>query len=301
MSEPDWNDFRFLVALSKSGSVAGAARLLSVDNSTVSRRLAAIEQALDAQLLLRGGREFSWTAEGLVAVAAAERIGAEVQAVTRAVHAAKRGVDGMVRLTCPSGMAGLLASMVKQGAERYPALTIEITGKRANVDLARGEADIAVRMVKPTEPDLVARAGVEAAWVLVTSEVYARAHALPKTEHDVKEHPLILYAPDMHTVAGPRWLEERRGDNPGLLRVENSDAAAYAISSGRGIGVVPQMTIHDRSGFVRVFPRPVAVATAWIVYHESNRDSARVRAVVDLLVEFFDNARSAFMGECGGA
>lgn len=297
MTEPDWNDFRFLLALSQGGSVAAAARLLAVDNSTVSRRLAAIEQALGAQLLLRGGREFSWTAEGRLAVTAAESMGVHALEVTRAIRTAKQGVDGVVRISCATGMASALSAVPKLARERYPLLTVEITGKMATVDLAKGDADIAVRMFKPTEADLIARRGVEVGWVVVAAEAYAREHGLPSSEAELQQHPLVLYDVAMLGVPGPRWIEERRGANSALVRYDNTDAASYAIAAGAGIGVTPYMTIHNRDGFVRVFPQPVAWNSGWIVYHQASRDAAKVHAVVDLLVEFFEANQHLFSGK----
>ena len=93
---PDWRDFKVLLALARAGSVAGAARELQVHNSTVSRRLAALEEAVGAKLLIRGGREFSWTAEGRTLLEAAEAMEAATTGALRAVRTSKVGVEGSV-------------------------------------------------------------------------------------------------------------------------------------------------------------------------------------------------------------
>lgn len=281
----EWSDLRVLAALAKGGSVAGAARLLGVDSSTVSRRLTALEEALGAQLVVRSGRELTWTAEGRRALETAERVAEQLEALTREVRAAKTGVSGLVKVSCTPATVLPLSPIVAQGRARHPGLTIELTGQLAMVDLAKGEADVALRAVKPTTTDLVARRGVDIGWFLVASADHPRP--LPSTDDEIAAQPLVLYHAALAEVPGPKWIEQRRRSHTPTMRLDNPDAVTYAIASGAGIGVVPCPSFHDRPGLVRVFDEPVASSHLWIVYHQSHRDSARVRAVVDLLVEHF--------------
>src|SRR5436189_3806137 len=100
---PEWSDFRILLALSRAGSVAGAAKELGVDASTVSRRLTALEEGVGTRLVLRGGRELSWTAEGRAALAGAEAMEATVGEVLRECREAKLQAAGAVRVSVPPG------------------------------------------------------------------------------------------------------------------------------------------------------------------------------------------------------
>jgi len=292
----DWNDLKFLGALAKGGSVAAAARVLSVDTSTVSRRLAALEDALGAQLLIRGGRELVWTKEGRAALAVAERMAERTEELGREIRAAKSAVAGTVKVSCNPPTVIRLAGVVARARERYPDLVVELHGQLAVADLAQGEADVALRSFKPESPDLVARRGVDVGWMLVASEGYAKEHGLPRDVSALAQHALVLYGPAFRQVVGPRWLEERKGEGARCLRFDGPDAVTAAISSGAGIGVVPHPAIHGLPGFVRVFPEPVAWGHLWIVYHHANRDAARIRAVVDLLVEHFANEPEAYGG-----
>jgi len=294
--ELDWNDLKFLCALAKGGSVAAAARLLKVDNSTVSRRLAALEEALGAQLLVRGGREFTWTQEGQAALAVAERMAAQTVELTRAVRAAKSGVVGTVKLSCTPPTVVRLGAVVQAARERYPELVVELHGQLALADLAHGEADLALRAFKPEAADLVARRGIDVGWLLIASAAYAAQHGLPRDESELERHSLVLYAASFRQVPGPRWLEERKGQCASVLRFDNPDAVTAAVSSGAGIGVAPAPSVHGLAGLVRVFPDPVAWGHLWIVYHQANRDAARIRAVVDLLVEHFEKDPEPYTG-----
>lgn len=294
--ELDWNDLTILRALARGGSVAGAARVLSVDASTVSRRLAALEDALGAQLVVRGGRELAWTAEGRLALATAERVEEQIAELGRAVRASKTAVSGTVKVTCTPATVLHLSPIAARARELHPELRVEIAGQLAIADLAKGEADVALRSAKPTAADLVARRGVDVGWYLVASTAYAERSGLPTSEEELAGHPMILYAASMQEVAGPRWAEEHGRGGPGALRLDSPDAVTYAIASGAGLGVIPYPSMHGRADLVRVFPDPVAWNHLWIVYHQSHRDSARVRAVVDLLVRHLEDEACRYTG-----
>jgi DNA-binding transcriptional LysR family regulator len=296
MSEPEWSDFKVILAIGRGGSVAGAARVLGVDHSTVSRRLAALEETLGARLVVRGGRDFCLTNEGRRAVAAAEAVETAIGAVTRDIRSAKLEVAGSVSVSCASGMVNGITSLLPAFLSKQPLLSIELSADNRSVDLARGEADIAIRMVRPTEPGLVARRTFELGWGIYASPAYIAAHGAPACAADFAQHRLIVYNESMLRAPGPRWLEDNRGCAKIALRADNTEMACHAIASGSGVGVVPCFAEHSRPGLVRCFPAPVATATGWLVYHETLRDSARVRAAVDLLVELFDAHASLFSG-----
>ena len=118
MSEAEWSDFKFVLALGRGGSIAGAARLLGVDNSTVSRRLAAVETALGASLIIRGGGEFAFTAEGKLAIAAAEAMEVSAASAASSIRAAKTKLEGQVRISCIPTMLRILMPFQAMVAEK---------------------------------------------------------------------------------------------------------------------------------------------------------------------------------------
>src|SRR5262249_19445929 len=171
--EPEWSDLKILLALSRAGSVAGAARSLGVDQSTVSRRLAALEESVGARLVLRGGREFAFTAEGRTMASAAERAEAAVVEASRSVREGKLEISGKVRVSSLPGLMPPLVRAIAAARETYPALTIELSLDRRAVDLAKGEADMGLRMFRPTEGHLVARKLTDVGWAVYASREYA--------------------------------------------------------------------------------------------------------------------------------
>lgn len=157
LADPEWSDLRFLLAIEAGGSMAGAARILGVDQSTVSRRLSALEQAFGAVLVIRGGRDFAFTQDGKVALDTARAMQAMAQAAQASIRAARTGVEGRVRVSAVPGIVAFLAPFQAQLAREHPGLAVEVASDMARIDLARGEADIALRMRQPVEPDLIAR------------------------------------------------------------------------------------------------------------------------------------------------
>ena len=296
VTEPEWSDFKVLVALSRAGSVAGAARLLAVDHSTVSRRLSALEESVGACLVVRGGRELAWTTEGRTLLTAAEAIETLVAEASRTVRSAKLEVEGSVRLSCPPGLNVPLSRLLPELRAKYPRLDIEIGAENRTVDLRKGEADVAVRMFRPSEPALICKAALELGWAVYAAQSYVAQHGLPASLDELSKHRLVIYVAAMHGVPGPAWLEAHRGSASIAMHVDNTEVAAHAIASGGGIGVIPCISAESRPELVRVFAGTVASHTGYLVYHETLRDTARVRVAVDALTELFEKHAAAFAG-----
>ena len=294
--EPDWSDFKILLALAKGGSVAGAARELDIDHSTVSRRLAALEESLGTRLIVRGGREFAWTSEGRAALEAAKAMEAAVSAATRSLRTAKLEAEGAVRVSCSPGFVPILMRMLPAVRAKHPLLEIEFSGNYNRVDLAKGEADIAIRMAMPSEADLIARRVLECGWCAFASKDYVTAHGLPATFEELAKHHLVLYITAMHNIALLRWMEDYKGANTHSSRVDNLEIMSQVLSSGAGIGTLPYFIGDENANLVRVFHEPIGSNTGYIVYHEAVRNTVRVRATVDALVAFFDSHQNLFTG-----
>ena len=294
--EPDWSDFRVLIALSEAGSVAGAARLLGVDASTVSRRLAALEDAVGATLVIRGGREFAITADGRSVLAAAHEMADATARAANAIRAGKQEVAGLVRLSCIAAFTPALAGLLPLVQERYPALDLAILVSNRLVDLMRGEADIGLRLFRPVEPDLVIKQASDCGWGVYAAKSYAATRGLPASPDELFAHQLILYDDKRNHLPGPAWLDRQARDFGSQIRVDTSTIATQLIASGAGIGVTTCLQGDADPSLVRVFPEPVAFQPCYIVYHESLRGSARIRAMADLLTEFLKAREVQFSG-----
>ena len=285
MAESEWTDYQVLLALAEGGSVAGAARLLNIDPSTASRRLAAVEAALGAVLIVRGGRDFAFTAEGKVALEAAKGMQSLAASAANTIRIAKTEVEGLVRLSCVPGLAAQMILFQGLVEKRHPKLRVEISADFHRADIGKGETDIALRMVEPEEPDLIANQCFELGLFLYAAKSYVARHGLPATREDLKNHKIILYTKRFANIPQFNWIEEYAGANAHTMRAENPDMMRALVASGGGIGIIDFFG-DESPDLVRVFPDPISLNLGWLVYHESARNTARVKAVVGMLTEF---------------
>jgi len=294
--DPDWSDFKVLIAFSEAGSVAGAARLLGVDASTVSRRLAALEDALGAVLIIRSGREFTLTDDGRSALAGAHKMAEATALVANAIRAGRQDVAGTVRLSCTTAFTLVLADLLPLVKAHHPALDLAILVSDRPVDLIRGEADMALRLFRPAEPDLVIKRTGDCGAGVYAAKSYAAAHGLPSSPDELPNHPLILFEEEMSNIPAVNWLERHTRGSGRHVRVGSPTIATRLIAAGAGIGVTTCLEGDSDPSLVRVFPEPIAFQPCYIVYHESLRGSARIRAVADLLAEFLKTKEGEISG-----
>lgn len=296
VSEPDWNDLKAILALYRGGSVASAARILGVDASTVSRRLSAVETAMATVLINRGGREFHFTAEGRRLVGAAEIMERAMREAAQAIRAARTDLSGVVRIACPPSIVHFLEPFEAVVSRTHPGLGIERLSGRAPSDLAKGEADIGIRSVGTIDLDLVVAHRFDLGLGIYASEAYLSAHGAPETPEELASHRLVQFGAAFLHLPGFSWIEAYAGPDRSAVRVDSIDMARSMIADGRGIGALICTIGDETPGLARVFAEPIDQMKCAIVYHQSARGSARIRAVLDLLIGYFVEHRRALSG-----
>lgn len=277
-----WDDLSVLLAVSRGGSLAAAAQTLGVDPSTVSRRLRALEQALDARL-------FDRTPDGLRPTDLARRLRPHAEQAEAAVIAAQAevaGVDarlaGSVRVAVAGGVAVYgLAPRLPELLARYPDIEVEMLVDVAIADLSRREADIALRFERPESPDLVARR------LGSTGPYKAWAHRDYLARREPGE-PLrwIGWLPEYEHLPEARFLLQVAGGRP---RVRSSELVSMieAMRAGAGVMLLPGALGEWFPGVVPVeeVEVPPMEIDLWLVLHRALRTVPRVRVVVDWMVE----------------
>lgn len=285
----DWDDVRLFLALYRSRTVGDAGRSLGVDGSTVSRRLAGLEEALAATLFQRGRSGITPTlaAEDLLPVA--ERIEEAMARFASAAEGLEREVTGLVRITCPPDAAEVvLVPLLPELIEHHPSLRIEIAPSEALADLTRREADIALRVVRPERGDLIVTRLLTVKWTLAAAPELARSLGTLRSWTDA---PWIGWGEGCRHVPAARWRSQHVERDASIcsdsLRLQIALAAA-----GTGVVLVPEPCL-DHFGLVRVrFGAALREsAAAWpaddvfLVTHQMLRDVPRVQAVWRHLVE----------------
>lgn len=288
MHDLRWDDVRLFLALCRSTTVGGAGALLGVDASTVSRRLAALEEALGATLFDRGreGIAKAKAAEDLMPVA--EEMEQVMLRFTNAAEGLEREVEGLVRLTCPPDVAEvLLTPLLPELFERYPKLRVELDAGEALLDLTRREADLALRVVRPTRGDLVVTKLRTAMWVAAGTPALAKRLG---TVNDFRRIPWVGWGERLAHVPAARWVA-KHAENV-LVRSDSLRVQLATVRAGVAAALVPEPSLAwSELAPLRIGPGGRAAAAEWpvdelfLVTHRALRDVPRVRAVWDLIRE----------------
>ena len=290
-----WDDLHVFLVLRRSKTFAAAARILEVDATTVSRRLARLEDRLGAQLFQR-------TPDALVPTREAESIVDSVEAMERqaigvASQIAGRNalVEGVVRIAVtPHFARSFLFPRLAPLCAKHPLLQIEIVPGQRRADITRHEADLALRFQLPgSGPPAEATSHVEmqskrlssvAVGVYASREYLARA-GRPKSAHAVRGHDLVLPNEEAPYIPGRPWVDRVRSLGRTSLRVDVASTAA-AISAGFGIGASVRLYAEEFANLVHITPPDVVdTRDLWILMPSDLVRVARVRTVWDFIVD----------------
>lgn len=278
MQDLDWSDLRTVLALARAGTMAAAARRLRVDPTTVARRIARTETRLGVRLFDRAEGACRPTEAGARAAAAAERMEAEADAVAEAVAGSDRRVAGTVRLTAvPLLVDRVLIPALPGLLARHPELTVELVAEPRALSLTRREADMALRLARPTgEQAVVARRLGRLAYAAY-GPAGADPHSLPWIAY---EDGMAELPPAKRTAA----LAARDGGRLAAVRVNDGGGLLQAIRAGLGRGVLPCAVGDAATGLVRLDdPGAVFERELWLLTHPELRRLPRVRAVAEWL------------------
>ena len=284
----DWNDLRYLLAVADSGSTLSAARSLRVSQTTVARRIAALEQALGAILFERRAAGYTLTPTGEALLGHARGVERAAAGFADAAAAQARDVSGTVRLTTEEIFAHtMLGPMLRELHELYPDIRIELDTARELRDLGAGEADIALRSTKSPQPaGVVGRRLCIDDWTLYCSRDYAVRHGVPKTVEELKGHALVGGGGGNLWRAYEAWIHELGLDDQVAMHHGSSTGLLSAVRSGFGIAVLPSIVADDDPDLIRCLPpRRGHGRVMWLLTHERVRHAPRVRAVIDFLYE----------------
>jgi DNA-binding transcriptional LysR family regulator len=285
-------DLRFVLAVSRGGSLLGAARALGVDKATVIRRIDALEESLGAKLVERAQRGWTLTAAGRTAAEAAERIEEEIARLTGAVSEDEGGV---VRLTAPAFFARqFLIPEMGRFQLGWPRIELRLLTTNAMLDLGKRDADIAVRNVRPDRGRLVSRPLGRLGHAVYAARSYVERRGAPRTRDDLRAHHLLGY--EATTILQPelRWIAE--SGIPVVLRVTDTLTLLDGVRAGLGIAPLPCcIGEHDRD-LVRIDVCGRGRDEICCVYPEDLRETARIRAAVDWLGEIWTRHRSVLEG-----
>lgn len=299
MHNMDWDDIRYFLAAYRAGSTSQAARLLGVRHTTVGRRLAGLEAALQAKLFIRTPEGISPTVVATAILAQAEEAERSILAIRRQAGSGDAAVEGKVRLTTSEAFTDYLVRHLPLLRERHPALDLEILSSNRVLDLMRGEADIAVRMAPTSQSELTCRRIGNAGWALYASEAYVQRRGVPDSPTDLSGHEVIGFDESLKGSPGAQWVETHAKAAHIPFRGNSIGAIMRAAVVGMGIAMVPCFLAAAEPGLRRLSPELVATRGIFLVFHPSLAQVARIRAVVAFLVEVAREEAGLLAGEEG--
>lgn len=284
----DWNDLRYFLAVAEEGSTLAAARAMRVSQTTVARRITALEEALGLKLFEKRQAGYVLTPAGEGLVDRARQVEAATDSFSEASAALARDTSGVVRITTQEIFANtLLAPILRELHEQHPEIVIEIDTAQELLDLGEGEADIALRSTAGEAPaGTVGRSLCIDDWTLYCSRDYAERHGVPRTREDLLNHAIIGGGGGKLWLHYEKWLRSLGLEGQVAMHHATSTGLLMAVRSGFGIAVLPCVVADGDPDLVRCIPpRDDHHRRMWLLTHERVRHTPRVRTVIDFLYE----------------
>ncbi|CAG9169880.1 LysR family transcriptional regulator [Cupriavidus pampae] len=283
----DWNDMRHFIALAEAGTLSGAARRMEVEHATVARRVAALEHALGIVLVNRSARRWHLTEAGRDIASVAEGMQTQAHALERAVLARRQGRSARVTVSAPPAFASIfLAPRLAVFGARHPEIDLTLHGTQALASLHRQEADIAIRIGRPTELDYVARRIGQISYGLYAAPGYT---ALPADQWQ-----FIAYDVSFDHMPEQKWIYEMAAGRRIGFRSNDLMSQLAAARGGMGVAALPRYLAGMTAGVdagdgVAVVPGEVRTLARdfYLVVHADMRRQTAIRAVMDFIADVF--------------
>jgi len=285
MNSMNWDGFRYFTAAAEAGSLSGAAISLDSNQSTVGRHIDALETALSIKLFQRSVKGLSLTEEGQAVYEQAQHIQNSIVKIQRIVQGGEETATGTVRLSLPEGLGQeIIIPALDFFYQQYPNVKLIFNVSASTANITQGEADVAVRLFRPEEPDLVIKYLNEMKLGLYASKGYEENYGLPKQLKDLRKHRVVTYGDFLSILPENQWLLNHSDDALRILSSDSTVTRFKATVSGVGISLQPEILAKTDPDLIHLFKSAKLPAhKVWLVYHKDVRHMSRIRAVVDFL------------------
>jgi DNA-binding transcriptional LysR family regulator len=294
----DWNDLRYLLAIAREGSTLSAAKALGVSQPTVQRRLAALEERIDRKLVEHHPTGYRLTELGKALFPHAVDVERSVEAFQRQLMSAGEELTGTLRVTCPEGMASrLLAPVIEAFREKHPELRVDLIMTDRRLDLAKGEAEVALRIHEPGDDQLIARRIANSPWAVFASRSYIKRHGRPQRWQDLDQHAIIEFAGELADNHAAHWLRSVAPKATIAIRGNSMLGVLAAVKSGAGLAPLPMLLGGSEDGLEPVLESIPEIDTKlYLVIHADLRRTPRVRAFCDFVAAEMAGLRPLITG-----
>ena len=287
MSEIDWNLIKSFVTVAETGSLSAAARKLSASQPTLGRHIGELEQALGVILFRRGRNGYALTEAGATLFERGKAVSEQASAFSRLALGSVEAIEGTVRIAASEVVAAyVLPEMTARLGVEEPGIEVEIVASNQVENLLRRDADIAIRMVKPAQNELVARKVTDIALRACAATSYFDRRGRPLQPGDLVGHDLIGFDRSDEIIRGFAEFGVSLSRSAFRFRTDNQIVLWEAVRAGNGIGF-GQEPLIDRDPLVeKVLPGlRLPTLPVWLAMHRDVRTSVRIRRVADFLYE----------------
>lgn len=299
-SRMDWDKLRIFHAVAEAGSFTHAGEKLSLSQSAVSRQIGALEGMLNVPLFHRHARGLILTEQGEILFRAAREIFVKLAMTEAMIAEAREKPEGPLKVTTTVAFGSVwLTPRIREFLSLYPDVDVSLILADNELDLLMREADVAIRLTKPRQPDLIQRQVLTLRYGVYATPEYLKEHGMPKTAQELDDHRIIVYGEDARPpVANLNWLLEAGAPagrtRRAVLKVNSVYGIFRAVQSGLGIGALPEYMSDESSNLVEVLPTTKGpTVEMYFVYPEELKDSKRVMVFRDWLISKLRSAKNA--------
>lgn len=289
----NWDDLRYFLSVARNGSFIAAAESLSVNGSTVGRRIDHLEQTLKCKLFDRHRHGMSLTPDGrrlLDHVQLMERSADQVQQI---ISGADEALNGVVRLSVTDGLGSFWLTPRLAGFQKsYPQIALDVRCEGGFADLSTREADIAIRLSEPTQADLKVRKMGVVKFHVFASPAYVDQYGQPSSWADLSGHKIVDYLGYQESKILSLWQETVKNHDQITFQTNSAMSFVSALRAGMGIGMLPRFYSHTVTDLVILdLPCDLFEMPIYLVTHEQTSQTARIQAVKDYIAGLFDRDR----------
>jgi DNA-binding transcriptional LysR family regulator len=288
----DWDKLRIFHAVAEAGSFTHAGETLNLSQSAVSRQIGALEDELSVPLFQRHARGLILTEQGELLFRTAHDVFGKLAIAEAMLMDSREKPHGELRVTATVGMGTFwLAPRIHEFIEIYPDIELNLILTESELDLTRREADIALRLHPPSQPDLIQRRLMTVHYHIYASPNYLLKRGSPKVVEDLDNHALVVYGEGIpYPLKDVNWIVTvgRPNGHPrqSVLRMNNIYGVLRAVESGAGIAALPDYIVQDNTSVVRIMPELEGPTfETYFVYPDTHRKSKRVAVFRDFLLQ----------------
>lgn len=291
---PNWDDFRYFLAVSRLGTLSAAAVLLGTEHTTVARRIRSLEEELNSRLFHKSNSGYGLTAAGERLLATAEAM--ESASISARSTGEDRTIVGTVRIGAPDGFGSVfLAPRMHMLADQHRKLQIEILATARLFSLSKREADIAISLSTPLHMRVVSRRLTDYRLYVYASRSYLEEAPPIRAKEDLKSHSFIGYIEDLLFTPELNYLNVIGADVEARIRSTNLLAQVHATLAGSGLCILPTFIASAYPGLIAVLPGQLSITRSFYMHiHEDHRKAAHVREVAAFIAAEVDRNQSLF-------